>query len=229
MLDYWQIEGADALLALQSRRNSEVTDFSFCYECCVCGRLVGLRSNTSICVNKRIVQKTPDERDAVKNLRKHCALYHAEEYLWNVLPASGLASSESYNSEGLIKDEVLHHAFSLAAAEFNLEDLRDTPPMSFWVKLSVARCTWARCWLKLGSKVFLSKKVKDVRKRAALRHEILLQIDIIETTLVRLLETTFNSSVAGLGAGRWVNLYQLLFLERSRYRTLKKNNYFTEH
>lgn len=199
--------------------------------CPVCSRPLDVKL-----MHRRLSQQNFAEKEAVKELRYHCLQFHRNEFLWEAMPQNGkIYDKERSHKEVIgtvnsrlddVVDEFLLHSLVLASLQYRYEEVRSKKNLKDWELLSAVRFAHAIAWMKVGSKEMLCRKLDSAQKRQYVKTRCLEELVCIRDAVMSQLIVDFHESMRSVPIRRWINRYQLLFVEYRRYKLLYSSNYF---
>jgi hypothetical protein len=205
-----QRSAADSLILLSNKAKT------FC--CVVCGGYVKTKRLVAYDLFEKIQQYKPNERELVRELRKHCQDHHPHTWIWNVIPVSGILSKHDreFYDKAADLDGILHQAMSTAAQNLTISPLQLSNPTG-WLLLFCQRITYAQCWIKWSSEYYFTTH-SPVDKPCKLRKLALERLSEMLSSMSKFLSTPqFLHRIGPTSFEFYINLFQLYFLERGRY------------
>jgi hypothetical protein len=187
--------------------------------CVVCGESVLNKKRVTYDFYEHVQQYKSAERELVRALRKHCEEHHPLTWIWNVVPSSGIVSEQDRKSQdkAATLDGILHQAMYTAARYKKIPCLQISD-QSGWTTFFVERLTIASCWIHWSSDYYLTEHPPLIDP-CTLKKLALERLLVLRSSLTVLFSTPeFLDQLARKPYDFCLNLFQLYFVEKGRYR-----------
>jgi len=196
--------------------------------CVVCGATVCLKYPARYRLDTCIKQRDNATRLLVKSLREHCLQSHAADWIWNVVPPSGILQGGFSEAELPPLDGFLHLAMKNATRKGGI--LPTQQPTTQKTAREMLSCFigfigYALCYLELCPRTIRFWEGRTNRRlelRDEARHRLL---EIRDSARAHMQSTAFESTLETLGFEHTLNRLLLFFVQLGRY---KRCNLFVE-